>query len=37
MIDISHLAKKFAVESPKKLSEQEKKDPRLQGRFFPFS
>lgn len=34
MIDISHLAKKFAVESPKKLSEQEKKDPRLQGRFF---
>ncbi len=34
MIDISHLAKKFAVESPKKLSEQEKKDPRLKGRFF---
>lgn len=34
MIEISHLAKKFAVESPKKLSEQERKDPRLQGRFF---
>jgi sodium transport system ATP-binding protein len=34
MIDISQLAKKFAVENPKKLSEQEKKDPRLKGRFF---
>ena len=34
MIEISHLAKKFAVESPKKLSEQEKKDPRLKGRYF---
>ncbi len=34
MIEISHLAKKFTVENPKKLSEQEKKDPRLKGRFF---
>lgn len=34
MISISQLAKKFAVENPKKLSEQEKKDPRLKGRFF---
>jgi len=34
MISISHLAKKFAVENPKKLSEQEKKDPRLSGKFF---
>lgn len=34
MIEISQLAKKFAVENPKKLSEQEKKDPRLSGRFF---
>ncbi len=34
MIVISHLAKKFAVENPKKLSEQEKKDPRLKGKFF---
>ncbi|MFC6440597.1 ABC transporter ATP-binding protein [Bowmanella sp. JS7-9] len=34
MIEIKHLAKKFAVENPKKLSEQERKDPRLQGRFF---
>ena len=34
MITISSLAKKFAVENPKKLSEQEKKDPRLKGRFF---
>lgn len=34
MIDISQLAKKFTVENPKKLSEQEKKDPRLKGRFF---
>lgn len=34
MIEIQQLAKKFAVENPKKLSEQEKKDPRLKGRFF---
>lgn len=34
MIEIKQLAKKFAVENPKKLTEQEKKDPRLQGRFF---
>lgn len=34
MIEISGLAKRFAVENPKKLSEQEKKDPRLKGRFF---
>lgn len=34
MIEIKNLAKKFAVENPKKLSEQEKKDPRLKGRFF---
>jgi sodium transport system ATP-binding protein len=34
MIEIKKLAKKFAVENPKKLSEQEKKDPRLKGRFF---
>ncbi|WP_026374494.1 ATP-binding cassette domain-containing protein [Aestuariibacter salexigens] len=34
MIEISHLAKRFAVENPKKLSEQERKDPRLKGRFF---
>lgn len=34
MITIKQLAKKFAVENPKKLSEQEKKDPRLHGRFF---
>lgn len=34
MINISGLAKRFAVENPKKLSEQEKKDPRLKGRFF---
>lgn len=34
MIEILQLAKKFAVENPKKLSEQEKKDPRLKGRFF---
>ena len=34
MIEIKHLAKKFAVENPKKLSEQEKKDSRLKGRFF---
>jgi sodium transport system ATP-binding protein len=34
MIEIKQLAKKFAVENPKMLSEQEKKDPRLKGRFF---
>lgn len=34
MIEIKQLAKKFTVENPKKLSEQEKKDPRLKGRFF---
>lgn len=34
MIEIQHLAKRFAVDNPKKLSEQERKDPRLQGRFF---
>ncbi|MDN4504373.1 ATP-binding cassette domain-containing protein [Alteromonadaceae bacterium BrNp21-10] len=34
MIEIKQLAKKFAVENPKKLSEQERKDPRLKGRFF---
>ena len=34
MIEIDKLAKKFKVENPKKLSEQDKKDPRLQGRFF---
>nr|WP_136249790.1 ATP-binding cassette domain-containing protein [Ningiella ruwaisensis] len=34
MISISGLAKKFKVENPKKLSEQDKKDPRLQGKFF---
>jgi len=34
MIEVTNLAKKFTVENPKKLSEQEKKDPRLKGRFF---
>ncbi|MDF2180258.1 ATP-binding cassette domain-containing protein [Aliiglaciecola sp. CAU 1673] len=34
MIEIKGLAKKFAVPNPKKLSEQERKDPRLKGRFF---
>jgi len=34
MIEISGLAKRFTVENPKKLSEQEKKDPRLKGRYF---
>ncbi|WP_018984483.1 ABC transporter ATP-binding protein [Salinimonas chungwhensis] len=34
MIKISHLAKKFAVENPKKLSEQERQDPRLSGKYF---
>ncbi|MBT0584792.1 ABC transporter ATP-binding protein [Alteromonas oceanisediminis] len=34
MIEVKQLAKKFTVENPKKLSEQEKTDPRLKGRFF---
>ncbi len=34
VIEINKLAKKFKVENPKKLSAQDKKDPRLQGRFF---
>ena len=34
MIEINKLAKKFKVENPKKLSDQDKKDLRLQGRFF---
>lgn len=34
MIEITGLAKRFEVENPKKLSEQEKKDPRLKGRYF---
>ncbi|GAC35400.1 ATP-binding cassette domain-containing protein [Paraglaciecola polaris] len=34
MIEIVGLGKKFSVENPKKLSEQERKDPRLKGRFF---
>lgn len=34
MIQISHLAKRFSVENPKKLSEQERQDPRLKGRYF---
>lgn len=34
MIVIKELAKKFKVENPKKLSEQDKKDPRLEGRYF---
>lgn len=34
MIEIKGLAKKFVVENVKKLSEQEKQDPRLKGRFF---
>lgn len=34
MIEIKKLAKRFAVDNPKKLSEQERKDPRLKGRFF---
>jgi sodium transport system ATP-binding protein len=34
MIEVKNLSKKFAVENPKKLSEQERLDPRLKGRFF---
>lgn len=34
MIEVQGLKKSFKVENPKKLSEQERKDPRLQGRYF---
>jgi sodium transport system ATP-binding protein len=34
MIEIAGLKKKFQVDNPKKLSESERKDPRLKGRFF---
>lgn len=34
MIEIKSIAKRFKVENPKKLSEQDKKDIRLVGRFF---
>ncbi|MCV2885608.1 ATP-binding cassette domain-containing protein [Aestuariibacter sp. AA17] len=34
MIEIRQLAKRFSIENPKKLSESEKKDPRMKGRFF---
>lgn len=34
MISVQKLAKRFSVENPKKLSAQEKADPRLKGRFF---
>ncbi|MDM7860005.1 ATP-binding cassette domain-containing protein [Alteromonas sp. ASW11-36] len=34
MIEVNQLAKKFVIENPKKLSEQERQDPRLKGRFF---
>ncbi|EKE76635.1 ATP-binding cassette domain-containing protein [Gallaecimonas xiamenensis] len=34
MIEVKGLAKRFAVTDPKKLTEEEKADPRLQGRFF---
>ncbi|MFC3093229.1 ATP-binding cassette domain-containing protein [Alteromonas sediminis] len=34
MIEVKGLKKSFEVENPKKLSEQEKKDPRLKGRYF---
>ena len=34
MIEVKQLSKKFAVENPKKLTEQERQDPRLKGRFF---
>ena len=34
MIEVKGLQKRFSVSNPKKLSEQEKKDPRLKGRFF---
>jgi len=34
MIEVKGLKKSFEIENPKKLSEQEKKDPRLKGRYF---
>lgn len=34
MISVSQLAKRFSIENPKKLSAQEKADPRLKGRYF---
>ncbi|MBE1299647.1 MAG: ATP-binding cassette domain-containing protein [Alteromonadaceae bacterium] len=34
MISVNSLAKRFAVENPKKLTTQEQNDPRLKGRFF---
>ncbi|WP_341503830.1 ATP-binding cassette domain-containing protein [Gallaecimonas sp. GXIMD4217] len=34
MIAVEKLAKRFAVPDPKKLAENERKDPRLKGRFF---
>ncbi|WKE64015.1 ATP-binding cassette domain-containing protein [Gallaecimonas kandeliae] len=34
MIKVTGLAKRFAVADPKKLTEEEKMDPRLKGRFF---
>lgn len=34
MIKVKQLAKRFSVENPKKLTAQEKADPRLKGRFF---
>lgn len=34
MIEVKQLAKKFAIDNPKKLTEGERLDPRLQGRFF---
>lgn len=34
MITVKQLAKRFSVENPKKLTAQEKADPRLKGRFF---
>lgn len=34
MISIQHIGKKFELADPKKLREQELKDPRLRGRFF---
>lgn len=34
MIEVNQLAKRFIIENPKKLSEQERQDPRLKGRFF---
>ena len=36
MIEISNLAKKFAVENPKKLSDQEKKGSPFKRAIFPF-